>query len=145
MEAPQGGSKESEGVAPACGEVESVEPDMEDEVTRVEARDEFFDKVVDVQDKSGYESCLVDIAAVGEIEQSGRCNQVISMPDTEGGTFCRLSEDVQIDHTASLSARSELSLVKRVATGSDVICPCKSCVDMKCLKITWSVIPINLT
>ena len=122
MEAPQGGSEESEPVAPACGEVESVEPDMvsgdmvsgdmvsggtKDEVTRVEARDEFFDKVVDVQDKSGYESCLADIAAVGEIEQCGRCNQVVSMP--EGGTFCTLSEDVQIDHTPSLSARSELS------------------------------------
>ena len=59
VDAPQGGTEESERVAPACGEMESVEPDMvtggtEDEVIGVAATDELSDEVVDVQDESGY-------------------------------------------------------------------------------------------
>ena len=59
MDAPQGGSEESERVAPAGGEVEPVESDTvdggtEDEVIGVEAAEEFFDQVADVQDETGY-------------------------------------------------------------------------------------------
>ena len=59
MDAPQGGSEESERVAPAGGAwIESVEPDTvtdgtEDEVVGVVARDELFDEVAGVQGESG--------------------------------------------------------------------------------------------
>ena len=70
----QGGSEASERVAPACGDAESGEPDTvtggtEDEVIEVGARDEPSDEVVDVQEESGYESCLAEMASVGEMEQ----------------------------------------------------------------------------
>ena len=102
VHAPQGGSEESEQVAPAGGEVEPVEPDTvdggtEDEVIGVEAAKEFFDEVADVQDESGYGSYLADTASVGEFEQGGGCDQVVEMPDTEGG---KLSEEVQNDHAS---------------------------------------------
>ena len=103
VDVPQGGSEESERVAPDDGEMEPVEPGTvkggtEDEVIGVEATEEFVDEVVDVQDERGYESFLTDTASVGrEFEQGGGCDQVVKMPDTEGG---RLSEDVQNDHAS---------------------------------------------
>ena len=102
MDVPQGGIRESERVAPACEEVEPVEPGTveggtEDEAIKVEATEEFVDVVVDVQDESGYGSCLAATASVGEFERGGGCDQVVEMPDTEGS---RLSEDVQNDHTS---------------------------------------------
>ena len=105
----QGGSEKSERVAPAGGEVEPVEPGTveggtEDEVIEVEATEEFVDEVVDVQDESGYASCLADTASAGEFEQGGGCDQVVEMPDTEGG---RLSEDVQNDHASVKENRED--------------------------------------
>ena len=87
MDVPEGGTEESERVAPACEEVESGEPDTvtggtEDEVIGVGARDELSDEVVDVQDESEYESCFADTASVGEIEQGGGRDQVVDLPDT---------------------------------------------------------------
>ena len=102
MDVPQGGSKESERAAPAGGEVEPVEPGTveggtEDEAIKVEATEEFVDVVVDVvvdvQDESGYGSCLADTASVGEFEQGEGCDQVVEMPDTEGS---RLSEAIKL-------------------------------------------------
>ena len=59
LDAGQGGSHECEQVPPACGEVESVEPDTVtggtvEEAIGVAARNELFDEVVDVPDKSEY-------------------------------------------------------------------------------------------
>lgn len=73
MDVPQGGSEESERVAPAGGEVEPVESNTvdggtEDEIIAVEATKKFFDEVADVQDESEHRSCLADTASVGEFE-----------------------------------------------------------------------------
>ena len=102
MDVRQGGSEESERVAPADGEVEPVESNTvdggtEDEVIRVEATEEFFDEVAHVQDESGYRSCLADTVSVGEFKQCSGCDQVVQMPDTEEG---KMSEDVQNDHVS---------------------------------------------
>ena len=102
VDVPQGRSEESERVAPAGGEVEPVESNTvdggtEDEIIGVEATEEFFDEVTDVQDESGHRSCLADTASVGEFEQGGGCDQVVQMPDMEEG---KLSEDVQNDHAS---------------------------------------------
>ena len=35
----------------------------------------FFNEVVDVQDKTGYGSCLADTASVREIERGSGCDQ----------------------------------------------------------------------
>ena len=102
MGVPQGGSEESERVASAGGQVEPVEYNTgdggtEDEVIEVEATEDFFGEVADVQGKSGYRSCLADTASVGEFQQGSGCDQVVQMPDTEEG---KLSEDVQNDHAS---------------------------------------------
>ena len=94
VDAPQGGREESELVAPAGGE---VEPDTEDEVIGDEAAEEFFVEAADLQDESGYGSCLADTASVGEFEQGGGGDQVVEMPDTGGG---KLSENVQNNHAS---------------------------------------------
>ena len=78
-------------------ESDTVDGETEDESIGFEAAEEFFGEVVDVQDESGYGSCLADTASVGEFEQGGECDQVVEMPDTEGS---RLSEDVQNDQAS---------------------------------------------
>ena len=67
-------------------------------------RFEFFDEVVDVQDESGYGSYLADTATVGDFEQGGGCDQVVEMPDTEGG---RLSDDVQDERGGEQRRRTQ--------------------------------------
>lgn len=107
--APQGGSEESERVAPAGGEVEPVESNSfdggtEDEFIGLRLQKSFFDDVADVQDESGYRSCLADTASVREFEQGSGCDQEEQMPDTEEG---KLSEDVQNDHVSVEEKREE--------------------------------------
>ena len=99
MDVPQGGSEESERVAPTGGEVEpeesnTVDGGTEDEIIRAEATEEFFGEVAGVQDESGYRSCLAHTASVGEFEQGRGCDQVVQMLDTEEGKL----SDVQNDH-----------------------------------------------
>ena len=114
VDAPQGGSEESGRAAPAGGEVEPVESDTvdggtEDEVIGVEAAEEFFNELADVQDESGYRSCLADTASVGEFEQGGGCDQVVQMPDTEEG---KMSEDVQNDNASVEENREDAHKVE---------------------------------
>lgn len=85
------------------GEPDTVTGGTEDEVFGIGPRDEPSDEVVDVQDESGYESCKVDTASIGEIEQGGGRDQVVDLPDTEGGG---LSDNVQNDH-ASVEEKRE--------------------------------------
>ena len=108
VDAPQGGSKESEQAVLAGGDVEPVESDTvdggtEDEVIGVEAAEEFFDEVADVQDETGYRSCLADTASVGEFEQGCGCDQVVQMLDMEEGKL----SDVQNDHTSMEENRED--------------------------------------
>ena len=78
-------------------ESDTVDGGAEDEVIGVEAAEECFDDVANVQDDRGYQSCLAYTASVGEFGQGGGCDQVVQMPDTEEG---KLSEDVQNDHAS---------------------------------------------
>lgn len=58
-----------------------------------------------MQDESGYESCKVDTASVGEIEQDGGRDQVVDLPDAEGGG---LSENVQNGHASVEEKREDV-------------------------------------
>ena len=107
VDAPQGGSEECEQVPPACGEVESTDPDTvtggaEEEFIGVAARVELFDEVVDVPDESEYRSCFADTVSVGEIEQDGGHDQVVDMLATEGSG---LLEDVKNGHISGEEKR----------------------------------------
>ena len=90
-----------------------VEGGTEDEIIGVEAKEvyQFVDEVVDVQDESGYGSCLADTASVGDFEQGGGCDQVVEMLDPEGS---RLSEDVQNGHGSVKENRERRTQGRRV-------------------------------
>ena len=60
-------------------ESNTVDGGTGDEVIGVEATEEFFEEVADVQDESGYQSCLADTASVGEFEQGSGCDQVVQV------------------------------------------------------------------